>query len=285
MPGAKLIVELNWNLCPHNADYLDTVVILGRPGYESRAELLSAELNLPTIAPEDMSVLSSGFTLVVDHAGLSLQQMGVGAPGPIRCDFAEGALRHRRLYGGGKGQDIAKSVGLSHKGFRPLVLDMTAGLGRDGFVLGTLGATLQMFERHPVVCALLQDGLDRAQKQAVTDRELAEILARISVFGLDGKDYLEQLTEESCPDVIYLDPMFPMREKSSKVKKEMQLFHQLVGMDMDATELLPLALSRVRYRVVVKRPTYAPFLAESKPSYSLKGKSTRFDIYSVQKLP
>ncbi len=272
-------------MCPHNADYLDTVVILGRPGYESRAELLSAELNLPTIAPEDMSVLSSGFTLVVDHAGLSLQQMGVGAPGPIRCDFAEGALRHRRLYGGGKGQDIAKSVGLSHKGFRPLVLDMTAGLGRDGFVLGTLGATLQMLERHPVVCALLQDGLDRAQKQAVTDRELAEILARISVFGLDGKDYLEQLTEESCPDVIYLDPMFPMREKSSKVKKEMQLFHQLVGMDMDATKLLPLALSRVRYRVVVKRPTHAPFLAESIPSYSLKGKSTRFDIYSVQKLP
>jgi len=65
----------------------------------------------------------------------------------------------------------------------------------------------------------------------------------------------------------------------------MQLFHQLVGIDMDASELLPLALERTRYRVVVKRPAHAPFLAESKPSYSLKGKSTRFDVYSVQKLP
>jgi len=271
-------------LCPCSDD-IGNIVLLGRPGCESRAELLSAELNLPTISPEDMSVLSSGFTLVVDHTGLSLQQMGVGAPGPIRCDFVAGALRHRRLYGGGKGQDIAKSVGLSHKGFRPLVLDMTAGLGRDGFVLSTLGATVQMIERHPVVLALLQDGLTRAQLEAGADPELEEVLARISVFGLDGKDYLEQLSEEHRPDVVYLDPMFPPRGKSSKVKKEMQLFHQLVGVDSDASELLPMALEKTRYRVVVKRPTHAPFLAESKPSYSLKGKSTRFDIYSVQKLP
>jgi len=267
------------------SDDIGNVVLFGRPGCESRAELLSAELNLSLITADEISGLSSGFALMVDHSGLSLQQLGRGVPGPVRCDFAEGALRHRRLYGGGKGQDIAKAVGLSHRGFKPLIFDLTAGLGRDGFVLSSLGATVQMTERHPIVCALLQDGLDRAQKQAVTDPELAKIVNRISVFGFDGKDYLVQLTEDAYPDVVYLDPMFPMRGKSSKVKKEMQLFHQLVGIDMDASELLPLALERTRYRVVVKRPAHAPFLAESKPSYSLKGKSTRFDVYSVQKLP
>jgi 16S rRNA (guanine1516-N2)-methyltransferase len=271
-------------LCPCSDD-TGNVVLLGRPGSESRAELLSVALNLPTIASGEVSELSSGFVLVVDYSGLSLQQLGIKVPGPIRCDFAEGALRHRRLYGGGKGQDIAKAVGLSHRGFKPLVLDLTAGLGRDGFVLSTLGATVQMIERHPVVLALLQDGLTRAKLEAGADPELEKILARISVFGLDGKDYLEKLSEEHRPDVVYLDPMFPSRGKSSKVKKEMQLFHQLVGVDSDASELLPLAVERARYRVVVKRPAHAPFLAESKPSYSLKGKSTRFDIYSVQKLP
>jgi len=64
-----------------------------------------------------------------------------------------------------------------------------------------------MTERHPIVCALLQDGLDRAQKQAVTDPELAKIVNRISVFGFDGKDYLVQLTEDAYPDVVYLDPV------------------------------------------------------------------------------
>lgn len=271
-------------MCPYSND-IDSVVLLGRPGCESRAELLSVALNLPTISSDDVSGLRRGFVLVVDHSGLSLQQLGIKVPGPVRCDFTEGAVRHRRLYGGGKGQDIAKAVGLSYKGFKPLILDLTAGLGRDGFVLSTLGATVQMIERHPVVLALLQDGLTRAQQAAVADPELEEVLARISVLGLDGKDYLEQLLEEHRPDVVYLDPMFPPRGKSSKVKKEMQLFHQLVGVDSDASELLPLAFERARYRVVVKRPAHAPFLAEGKPSYSLKGKSTRFDVYSIQKLP
>ena len=87
------------------------------------------------------------------------------------------------------------------------------------------------------------------------------------------------------PDVIYIDPMFPAREKSGKVKKEMQLFHQLVGTDDDSSTLLPLALAVARYRVVVKRSVHAPFLADQKPGYSLKGKSTRFDIYPIKKLP
>jgi 16S rRNA (guanine1516-N2)-methyltransferase len=246
--------------------------------------------------------------LIVDKLGLSVQLLGKNTPGPVRCDFIGGSAQHRRLYGGGKGQDIAKAVGLNHSGFKPQVLDLTAGLGRDGFVLASLGATVLMLERQPIVFALLEDGLVRARERllAQTDNSdmgtkgLAEIMNRINTINQDANSYLKNLradpsVDESCsdavnpdviyPDVIYIDPMFPAREKSGKVKKEMQLFHQLVGTDDDSSTLLPLALEVAQYRVVVKRSAHAPFLAEQKPGYSLKGKSTRFDIYPIKKLP
>lgn len=255
-----------------------------------------SELKLPIITFEQSKAIVEGLAVVVDDLGVSLQQLGKNAPGPVRCDFVAGAAKHRRLFGGGRGQDIAKAVGLKHKGFKPKILDLTAGLGRDSFVLASLGASLLMLERHPIVFALLEDGLSRAREHVLdrvlgeTDQEeLADILSRISAIGEGAETYLRRLDERSKPDIIYIDPMFPTREKSSKVKKEMQLFHQLVGTDDDSSELLPLALEKAKYRVVVKRPAHAPFLAEHlkqiQPGYSLKGKSTRFDVYPIKKLP
>ncbi len=279
------------------------VHIVARPGFEPRAELLSSELNLSILPLDQLRELSEGFSLIVDELGLSVQLLGKNAPGPVRCDFVGGSAKHRRLYGGGKGQDIAKAVGLNHRGFKPQVLDLTAGLGRDGFVLASLGATVLMLERQPIVFALLEDGLVRARGRLLVQTDnsdmgtkgLAEIMNRINTINQDANSYLKNLradpsVDENCsdavnPDVIYIDPMFPAREKSGKVKKEMQLFHQLVGTDDDSSTLLPLALEVARYRVVVKRSVRAPFLAEQKPGYSLKGKSTRFDIYPIKKLP
>jgi len=258
-----------------------------RPGFECRAGLLSETLSLPSQPFPDESACE-GLALVLDGQGLALQQLGSGAPGPVRCDFAAGAARHRRLYGGGRGQAIAKAVGLARKGFRPRILDLTAGLGRDGFVLASLGAIVTLVEKHPVVHALLSDGLQRAMDWAreENDAALLETLSRMTVRSGDGLSYLEALPDEQVPDVIYLDPMFPPREKSGKVKKEMQLFHELVGQASDEDgQLLMASLDRARYRVVVKRPSHAPFLADREPAHSLKGKSTRFDIYPLKKLP
>jgi 16S rRNA (guanine1516-N2)-methyltransferase len=42
------------------------------------------------------------------------------------------------------------------------VIDGTAGLGKDAFVLAGLGCKVTLVERHPVVVALLADGLARA---------------------------------------------------------------------------------------------------------------------------
>jgi len=79
--------------------------------------------------------------------------------------------------------------------------------------------------------------------------------------------------------------MFPERQKSADVKKEMNASHSIVGADLDADRLLPLALEKAQYRVVVKRPRKAPFLNNQPPSYQLEGKTSRFDIYTRKKMP
>ena len=244
----------------------------------SEAEGLSKRLNLPLVK-SDLSVSGVDYLLQVGFDGLSLVQCGPKAPGPIWVDFESGAVAHRRRFGGGKGQQIAKACGVSSS-FTPYVADLTAGLGRDSFVLATLGCRVDMVERVPVVYALLSDGLHRAR--LTSDPELQNILTRLSLTNMQGTEFLK--TTSNLYDVIYLDPMFPHADKSAQVKKEMLAFRSLVGGDQDSAELLDAALQHDPARVVVKRPRKAPIIEGPQPSYALEGKSGRFDIYARRKL-
>ncbi|MDN3490768.1 class I SAM-dependent methyltransferase [Pseudoalteromonas sp. APC 3694] len=216
---------------------------------------------------------SSGFSLHYDDKGLSLYKTDEPKLGAINVDFITGAVAHRRKFGGGKGQSIAKAVGLN-KGATPVVLDATAGLGRDGFVLASLGCKVILHERHPVVAALLYDGLQRAYNDSEIGPWMQQNMSLI--FG-SSHTLLAQC--DSMPDVVYLDPMFPHREKSALVKKEMRVFQELVGGDTDADDLLEFAYPLASKRVVVKRPDYAPFLNDKTPSMQIKTKKNRFDVY------
>ncbi len=195
----------------------------------------------------------------------------------IHVDFVSGKTNHRRLHGGGKGQDIAKAIGL-HKIKEPTVLDLTAGMGGDAFVLATLGAKITLIERNTITHALLNDALNRAKLSA--DDTLQTILARMTLKNEDALFTLKNLDSDRLPDVIYIDPMFPTRSKSAQVKKEMQFFHEIVGPDQDSENLLLTALSLAKRRIVVKRPRLADKLTEAvQPSFDISGKSTRYDIY------
>ncbi|MCO8163329.1 class I SAM-dependent methyltransferase [Pseudomonas sp. LJDD11] len=218
------------------------------------------------------------FALQVSADGLQLQQLGKDAPGAVRVDFVDGAAAHRRLFGGGSGQMIAKAVGLQ-PGVRPRVLDATAGLGKDAFVLATLGCEMQLIERQPIIAALLEDGLARGRQ----DAEVGEILRRMQLLSGNSIELIRNWQGEP-PQVIYLDPMFPHRDKSALVKKEMRLFRPLVGDDLDAPALLHAALALASHRVVVKRPRKAPPIEGAKPGYTLEGKSSRYDIYPKKAL-
>ena len=220
----------------------------------------------------------SEFALQVSASGLQLVECVDQGPGPVRVDFVEGAAAHRRLHGGGSGQMIAKAVGVQ-QGVRPYVLDATAGLGRDAFVLATLGCRMELIERQPLIAALLEDGLQRA----ALDAEVAPIVARMRLHSADAITLLRNWTGE-IPQVIYLDPMFPHRDKSALVKKEMRLFRPLVGADLDAPALLEAALALASHRVVVKRARKAPAVEGCKPGYALEGKSSRYDIYPKKSL-
>lgn len=261
-------------------------LLCNHPESMPHAETLAMQWSLPLLREREAETISDiDFVLVVAPHAIELQQTGRKAPGPIRAEFTEGSVDHRRKFGGGKGQMIAKAVGVK-AGVYPHVLDATAGMGKDSFVLATLGCQLTLIERSPIVHLLLQDGLLRAQIFArEQDAELLQVIQRMQLRSQDSRTYLESLTAEQFPDVIYLDPMFPERQKTADVKKEMAAFHSIVGKDEDADALLPLALAHVNYRVVVKRPRKAPFLNNQTPSYQLEGKSSRFDIYTVKKLP
>jgi 16S rRNA (guanine1516-N2)-methyltransferase len=253
---------------------------------KTRAAEIASRLGFPyefSVDPETADAMD--FLLIIDSEKIYLQQTGKKAPGPIYAEFVEGSVDHRRKFGGGKGQMIAKAVGIK-SGVYPNILDATAGLGKDAFVLATLGCKVNMLERSLLVHGLLENGLQRAESFAIeSDIELHKILQRMQLIHQSSHDYLQTLSPHQYPDVIYLDPMFPERGKSAEVKKEMNAFHSLVGKDEDADQLLVEALAHVNYRVVVKRPRKAPFLNDQKPSFQLEGKSSRFDIYTIKKLP
>lgn len=219
--------------------------------------------------------------LAVSGEGLQVRSTGKGAPGPVMADFLSGAVAHRRRFGGGKGQQIAKAIGLQGS-IRPSIADVTAGLGRDSFVLATLGCDVEMVERSPIVGALLEDAMIRAAGEP----EVAAIVDRMRLYQEDAIAWMRRRRAEGGPrpEVVYLDPMFPHSQKSALVKKEMRVFRHLVGDDTDAQQLLAEALETAECRVVVKRPRKAPFIEGRTPSYSLEGKSGRFDIYALKRL-
>jgi 16S rRNA (guanine1516-N2)-methyltransferase len=198
----------------------------------------------------------------------------------IHVDFLSGKLRHRRLQGGGKGQNIAKAVGIkSNKSLS--IIDTTAGMGSDSFVLATLGCNVTSIERTVIIHRLLLDGIQRALQS--DNDEVKTIIARMHLIQSDATDYLSTLKPDSRPDVIYLDPMFPERKKSAQVKKEMQFFHDLVGDDHDANKLLDIARKTAKERIVVKRPRLALSVNEQKPHFTITGKSIRYDVYLPEK--
>jgi len=241
------------------------------PHLQTAAQQWAQRLGLPMDG-------EAGYALQLGEAGLQLVELGPQAPGPVRVDFVEGAVAHRRQFGGGAGQMIAKAVGIA-QGIRPQVLDATAGLGRDAFVLASLGCHVDLIERQPLIGGLLEDGLQRA----ASDTEVASIVARMRLLQGNAIELMGAWQDEA-PQVIYLDPMFPHRDKSALVKKEMRLFRPFVGDDLDAPALLAAALKLASHRVVVKRPRKAPLIEGAKPGYALEGKSSRYDIYPLKKL-
>jgi 16S rRNA (guanine1516-N2)-methyltransferase len=190
------------------------------------------------------------------------------------CDFTGGAVRHRFRFGGGRGQALPRAVGM--KGGRsPMVVDATAGLGRDAFLLASLGARVILIERSPEIHKLLEDAFARANDAG---GEVAEVIERMTLLRGDARDLLPTLS----PEVVLVDPMHPPRKKTALVKSEMRLIREIVGTDEDSIDLMKVALATARKRVVLKWPQRAnPMAGIGPPSHQIAGKSTRYDVFMV----
>lgn len=244
-------------------------IICDDPADHPRAEALARSLGLTLVGTETESQPGT-WQLAVTPERLELRQCGPKAPGPVFVDLASGRLGYRGAHVSARKEPLARAVGIKG-GHRPHVVDATAGLGRDALILALLGCRVTLLERHPVIAALLADGMARAAQEPA----LAETVERMMLVRGDAGPWLQ----EHVGDVVTLDPMYPHRDKSALVKKDMRAFRAVVGDDADAAGVLGAALAAARERVVVKRPARAEPLGGQTPDFQVPGSSTRFDVY------
>ncbi|MDB6096392.1 MAG: hypothetical protein JWM09_670 [Francisellaceae bacterium] len=231
---------------------------------------LSHQLDIP------IRQYPADFILVIKDKFLSLSSLqNFPQFKPLTIDFLTGNLGYRLDLNRVKHEPLIKALGIKKE--EPLsILDTTTGLGKDALLMAAAGCQMHLLERSPIVGVLFSNALNRAKE----DPQFEPITQNIKTFEItDAIDFLKNLPPFPLYDIIYIDPMFPARTKSAFVKKEMIYLKTLLGDDIDSHKLLSEALIRAKKKVVVKRPRLSPYLAELNPSYSIKGKSNRFDIY------
>jgi 16S rRNA (guanine1516-N2)-methyltransferase len=236
------------------------------PELRNKAEQLADKLQLAIATnPPDFEYL---MLLTPDYLGL--QKTGDQST-PLYIDFLSPQMQFRQRNASLKNESLARALSLK-KNPTAKIIDATGGLARDSFILASLGFDVTLLERSPIIHALIADGIQRAQ-------DTLDSMQRLHLIHANAITWLAQLADNARPDIIYLDPMFEERKKSALPKKEMLIFHDIVGDDTDSAQLLNAALACAKQRVVVKRARLAQPLNEIKPSYSTKGNSCRFDIY------
>ena len=217
---------------------------------------------------EKFQFIFSESTPEKDEWFLQLSSLGLELHAPVNLKFSPFSIsfikENSRAKQFSKNESLAKAM-TSGRNEKLTIIDATAGLGRDAFLLASLGHEVTMIERNPVLAAMLQIALEDAA------------IPNLHLMHADSENYIAQLEEK--PDVIYLDPMFPERDKSALVKKDMQILQMLIGHDEGYNHLLERALLKAKQRVVVKRPRHGEFLNEQKPSFQILSKTLRFDIY------
>lgn len=234
------------------------VVCMGKGAQLDAAQALAKRVGAPLAdAP------GTELTLLIDGTGVSLTGYGLRYQGDFEQMLhrvSDGRLQHEMLV------HVAKTADA-----RPTAVDATAGMGEDSFLLAACGYEVTMFEQNPVIAALLKDALRRAKKHPA----LKEIAGRMQLVEGNSIELLPRRMEQ--PDLIYLDPMFPARQKTGLINKKLQLIQKLEHPCVEEEALLEMALGVNPRKIIIKRPLKGANLAGREPSYSVKGKAIRYD--------
>lgn len=197
-----------------------------------------------------------------ETGGLELCDLSLPKQRPLRIEFGSSDIQRR--IKAGRQQHLAKACGL-HVAGEPLIVDLTAGLGRDAWCLAALGARVHAYERQPLLYAMLHDALRLARTDSAT---------RISLHHGDGR-----AAALNAAQVVFIDPMFPSQGKRAAPGLEMQILQQLVGADEDAQSLLDVALASPAPRIVLKRPPRGSKVRIGEPDLSFGGGRVVYDVY------
>ncbi len=167
------------------------------------------------------------------------------------------------------------------------VIDATAGLGADAWLLAASGRHVIALERCAAVHDAVADGLARAGR----DPSLEAVAGRITLQHADSIRALAGLVERARSgggsiDAIVLDPMYPHSGSSALPPRDIRLVRAAAGDDVDALDLFAAACHCGVSRVVVRRPHRAPPMALpattalSAPLNAQFGsKLVRYDLY------
>lgn len=237
----------------------EIVVCLGKGGQAELAESIARK-----VGAQVSEQIGEDLTIYVDKDGVSLRGYGL----IYRGDFEEDMLR-RLTEGRLQHEMLSKVVKTTDE--HPKAIDATAGMGEDSIIIAACGYDVTLCEQNPVVAALLKDAIRRAKKHPV----LGPIVSRMQVYEGNSIDYMSNLQDEV--DLIYLDPMFPARQKTGLINKKLQLIQKLEHPCTAEEELLNAALKAKPKKIIIKRPLKGPNLAGREPGYSVKGKAIRYD--------
>lgn len=237
-------------------------VCIGKGGQRDQAESFARKTE-SIIADKPGKKL----TVLFDSKGISLTGYGLTYQGDFENMLhrvTNGRLQHEMLVRAAKSEKEGRKA-----------IDATAGMGEDAFLLAAQGYEVTLYEQNPVVAVLLKDALRRAKKHPI----LKEIAVRMKLVEGDSVECMSKLLDPV--DVIYLDPMFPARQKSSLINKKLQLIQKLEPPCSEETDLFDVAIKATPEKIIVKRPLKSEFLAGRKPSYTLNGKAIRYDCYTL----
>lgn len=204
-------------------------------------------------------------TIATDDLGPYFQMSIEGRQVKIRPEFN---TRHKI---GLRTDLLAKAVGYK-KNQKLKVIDATAGLCRDADHLASLGCEVIAIESHPQIYQVVNHYVNQTAAEG----------SSIQLLNKNSIEHLQKLASQDKPDVVYLDPMFPVKSKSAKSGKESELLKNLapIASHEDEHALFKSALRAALKRVVVKRPLHAPTIVDlPQPSYQVKGKAVRYDVY------
>jgi len=242
---------------------------------QQKSEQLAEKFQVPLI---NSVTKEDGYLLLYSEGALKIMRTDEKIKSAFSIDFFSTKAKHHKLNQGRGKLPIIKACGIKHNQ-RPSIIDATAGLGQDSFLLASFGSMVTCIEQQPIIAELLMDALSRAKRGSdkLGSESIIEIANRMNVIC----DYAETYLKRHQADVVYLDPMYPIQEnpKQAKVKKQMQLLRDLDGTESNEQALFASAIKACKKRLVVKRPNWASHLAGKEPTHHIPGKTHRYDVY------